>query len=218
MEGFLAHEALEGMVTLRHLELRYKAEEGIRRLRVVPSDGPRTHGLSCTLSIADELWAWSERADLLTAMQTGLVKRPDSKLLMITTSSGELDSPLGRLRQRAMAQKDVRRAGPVVESKSRDLHWLEWSLGEQHELHDVTKLLECAQTQPNHLSPRGKAYIRAGGTQPNRVARPSEKIAHARGPPCASGAPAPAHRRLSSPRVSPGCGSRPRTGVKQSRL
>src|SRR5215211_6026948 len=143
MEGFLAHEALEGMVTLRHLELRYKAEEGIRRLRVVPSDGPRTHGLSCTLSIADEVWMWSERADLLTAMQTGLVKRPDSKLLMISTSSGDLDSPLGRLRKRAMAQSNVHRAGPVVESKSRDLHWLEWSLADHHDLDNLRAVARC---------------------------------------------------------------------------
>jgi phage terminase large subunit-like protein len=142
MESFLAHEALEGMVTLRHLELRFDGPEGRRRLRVVPSDGPRTHGLSCTLYIADELWAWSERADLLTAMQTGLVKRQDSKLLMITTSSGDLDSPLGRLRQRAMAQSDVHRAGPVVESKG-PLHWLEWSLGEQHELDNLRAVKRC---------------------------------------------------------------------------
>lgn len=139
MEGFLAHEALQGMVTLRHLELRFEG----RKLRVVPSDGPRTHGLSCTLYIGDELWAWAQRADLLTAFQTGLVKRPDSKLLLISTSSGDLDSPLGRLRQRAMAQSDVHRAGPVVESKSRDLHWLEWSLGEQHELDNLRAIARC---------------------------------------------------------------------------
>jgi phage terminase large subunit-like protein len=143
IEGFLAHPELEDEVTLRHLELRYEGPEGRRRLRVVPSDGPRTHGLSCTLYIADEVWAWSERADLLTAMQTGLVKRPDSKLLLITTSSGDLDSPLGRLRRRAMAQSDVHRAGPVVESRSKDLHWLEWSLGDQHELDNLRAVKRC---------------------------------------------------------------------------
>jgi phage terminase large subunit-like protein len=35
MEGFLAHEALEGMVTLRHLELRFEGPEGKRRLGVI---------------------------------------------------------------------------------------------------------------------------------------------------------------------------------------
>lgn len=143
MEAFLAHPELDGKVTLRHLELRFDGPEGRRRLRVIPSDGPRTHGLSCTLYIADEVWGWSERADLLTAMQTGLVKRADSKLLMITTASGDLDSALGRLRRRAMAQSDVHRAGPVVESKSRDLHWLEWSLGDQHELDNLRAIKRC---------------------------------------------------------------------------
>jgi phage terminase large subunit-like protein len=143
MEGFLSHPALEARVTLRHLELRFRGEEGIRRLRVVPSDGPRAHGVSASLYIADELWAWAERADLLTAMQTGLIKRRDAKLLMITTSAGDLDSPLGRLRRRAMALSDVHRAGPVVEAKSKDLHWLEWSLGEQHELDNLRAVKRC---------------------------------------------------------------------------
>lgn len=42
-----------------------------------------------------------------------------------------------------MAQSDVHRAGPVVESKGRDLHWLEWSLGEQHELSNLKAIARC---------------------------------------------------------------------------
>jgi phage terminase large subunit-like protein len=141
-EGFLAHSALEGMVTQRHLEFRFQGPEGLRRLRVIPSDGPRTHGLSCTLYVGDEVWAWAQRADLLTAFQTGLVKRPDSKLLLISTSSGDLDSPLGRLRRRAMGQTQVHRAGPVVESQG-PLHWLEWSLSEEHELDNLRAVARC---------------------------------------------------------------------------
>ena len=87
MQSFLAHPALVDLVTQRHLELRFEGPEGRRLLRVVPSDGPRTHGLSCSLYIADELWAWSARADLLTSMQTGLIKRADAKLLVISTAS-----------------------------------------------------------------------------------------------------------------------------------
>jgi phage terminase large subunit-like protein len=143
MESFLQSQELDGMVTLRHLELRFKGPEGMRKLRVVPSDGPRTHGLSCTLYVGDEVWAWAQRADLLTAFTTGLVKRPDSKLLMISTSASDLDSPLGRLRRRAMGMSNVHRAGPVVEAKSRDFHWLEWSLGEQHELDNLRAIKRC---------------------------------------------------------------------------
>ena len=43
IEGYV--EAADLDVVVRHLELRYQGPEGIRRLRVVPSDGPRTHGL-----------------------------------------------------------------------------------------------------------------------------------------------------------------------------
>lgn len=111
MQSFLACDALYKVITERHLELRYEGPEGRRLLRVVPSDGPRTHGLSCTLYIGDEVWCWAARADLLTAFQTGLVKRPDSKLLLISTSAGDLDSPLGRMRKRAMALGSARRAG-----------------------------------------------------------------------------------------------------------
>jgi phage terminase large subunit-like protein len=143
MESFLDHDELDGVVTRRHLELRFEGPEGMRKLRVVPSDGPRTHGLSCTLYVGDEVWAWAARADLLTAFTTGLVKRPDSKLLMISTSAGDLDSPLGRLRRRAMGMANVHRAGPVVEARSRDFHWLEWSLGEQHELNNLKAVLRC---------------------------------------------------------------------------
>ena len=101
MRGFAQHPALEGAFTIRHLELRH--EQGGGLLRVVPSDGPRVHGLSSTLYIADEVWSWPD-AGLLEAMTTGLVKRKDSKLLAISTAAAQLDSPLGRMRARALAQ------------------------------------------------------------------------------------------------------------------
>jgi phage terminase large subunit-like protein len=53
IQSFLAHDAVDGLVTQRHLELRYDGPEGRRLLRVVPSDGPRTHGLSCSLYVGD---------------------------------------------------------------------------------------------------------------------------------------------------------------------
>jgi len=74
MRGFAQHEALEDLLVVRHLELRH--EEGGGLLRVVPSDGPRVHGLSSTLYVGDEVWAWPAGGELLEAMQTGLIKRP----------------------------------------------------------------------------------------------------------------------------------------------
>lgn len=136
MVGFTEHPALDGLLTVRHLELRRLVDESIAgTLRVVPSDGPRAHGLSSTLYIGDEVWAW--RGDeLLEAFQTGLIKRPDSKLLMISTPAARLDSPLGRLRARALGQSDVKRRGVVTEARG-ELHWLEWAIDERASLDSI---------------------------------------------------------------------------------
>jgi phage terminase large subunit-like protein len=133
MRGFAEHPALEDLLVVRHLELRH--EEGGGLLRVVPSDGPRVHGLSSTLYIGDEVWAWPPNGELLEAMQTGLIKRRDSKLLLISTAAAQLDSPLGRLRARALAQPSAKRTGSVVEARG-DLHWLEWSVPDKVDLDD----------------------------------------------------------------------------------
>jgi phage terminase large subunit-like protein len=122
MRGFAAHPTLEGRVTIRHLELR-GPEAGL--LRVIPSDGPRAHGLSSGLYIADELWAWPDKG-LLEAMLTGLIKRPDARLLAISTAPAHLDTPWGRMRTRALGQADVRRRGVFVEARGQ-IRWLEWS-------------------------------------------------------------------------------------------
>src|SRR5207249_4482048 len=119
---FARHPAVEPYITLRHLELR--ADEGAH-LRVLASDGPRAHGLTSSLMICDELWAHKD-AGLLEAMQTSLVKREDSKLLVISTAASALDSPLGRMRQRALAQ-DVNRDGPFIDARGGGIRWLEWS-------------------------------------------------------------------------------------------
>jgi len=133
MRGFAQHPALDGQLVIRHLELRNPDGDGL--LRVVPSDGPRVHGLSSTLYIADEVWSWPD-AGLLEAMVTGLVKRSDCKLLAISTAAAQLDSPLGRMRARALAQPTTRRRGAVVEAAG-DPHWLEWSLADEDDLDDM---------------------------------------------------------------------------------
>src|SRR3954453_15698454 len=134
MRGFAQHPLLDELLVVRHLELRHEDGDGL--LRVVPSDGPRVHGLSSTLYIGDEVWAWPPGGELLEAMQTGLIKRRDPKLLLISTAAAQLDSPLGRLRSRALAQPSTRRTGPVVEARG-DLHWLEWSLPDDADLDDL---------------------------------------------------------------------------------
>lgn len=145
MRGFAQHPALEDEVTVRHLELRREEGDGI--LRVIPASGPRAHGLSSTLSIADEVWSWRDEAGLLEAMTTALVKRPDSKLIVISSAADRLDSPLGRLRSRALGQSDVRVKGVVTEAIG-DLHWLEWSLPDElsaDRMRDVKKVNPAKQ-------------------------------------------------------------------------
>jgi phage terminase large subunit-like protein len=140
MRGFAEHPALAGRLIVRHLELRELDAGGV--LRVIPSDGPRAHGLSSTLYIGDELWSWHPAGELLEAMQTGLVKRPDSKFFGISTPAARMDGPLGRLRTRALAQSDVRRRGMVIEARG-ELAWLEWSLPEDASVENMRAVKRC---------------------------------------------------------------------------
>jgi phage terminase large subunit-like protein len=140
MKGFTLHPELDGLLKVRHLELRY--DEDRRLLRVAPSEGARVHGLSSSLYIGDEVWAWLPNGELLEAMQTGLLKRPDAKFLGISTAAAQLDSPLGRMRARALAQPYVKRNGAVLEARG-DLHWLEWSLPDDASLEDFDAVKAC---------------------------------------------------------------------------
>jgi hypothetical protein len=81
MQSFLAHPALEGAVTQRHLELRFDGPEGRRLLRVVPSDGPRTHGHSCS--------ALPERAGLRRSPYHGGAQRRSDGALDASPRSGD---------------------------------------------------------------------------------------------------------------------------------
>jgi len=77
---------------------------------------------------------------------TGLVKRPDSKLLIISTAAAQLDSPLGRMRARALAQPSTKRKGAVVEAAG-DPVWLEWSLPDEADLDDM-RAVKAANPAP----------------------------------------------------------------------
>jgi phage terminase large subunit-like protein len=141
MKGFAQHPALDDQVVIRHLELRHETDDELRLLRVVVSEGPRVHGLSSSLYLGDELWAW--RGDeLLEAMLTGLIKRPDARFLGISTAASRLDSALGRLRVRALAG-NVTRTGAVIDAIAPGMRWLEWSLPDDKDLDDFRALKAC---------------------------------------------------------------------------
>ncbi|MGZ4172658.1 MAG: terminase large subunit domain-containing protein, partial [Solirubrobacteraceae bacterium] len=141
MKGFAQHPALEDLIVVRHLELRHEADDELRLLRVVVSEGPRVHGLSSSLYIGDEIWAW-RGDDLLEAMLTGLIKRPDARFLGISTAASRLASALGRLRVRALAGK-VTRTGAVIDAIAPGMRWLEWSLPDDKDLDDFRAVKRC---------------------------------------------------------------------------
>ena len=141
MRGFAQHPALDDQLVVRHLELRHEDEDGLRLLRVVVSEGPRVHGLSSSLYIGDEVWAW-KGDELLEAMLTGLVKRPDARFLGISTAANRLDSPLGRSRARALAG-EVTRKEAAIDATAPGMRWLEWSLPEEKALDDFQAVKAC---------------------------------------------------------------------------
>jgi phage terminase large subunit-like protein len=121
-------------VVIRSLELR--REDGGGVLRMVPSDGPRTHGITPTLAILDELWAHRDAA-LFESMTAAMVKRPDAKLVVISTADVGEDRPLCKLRSRALGQPHVERNGPLVECVGPTLRALLWEVADGVEADDL---------------------------------------------------------------------------------
>ena len=96
-----------------------------------PGKGERAHGQTDSFMLGDEVWIGPD-ATLLEAFETALIKRADARLMLISTSAPRtLDSPLGRLRTRALAGEAER--GAHIDARAAGLRWLEWSLPEGEE-------------------------------------------------------------------------------------
>lgn len=122
----------------RHLELRWcedpdKPRIFDRHLRVLAADAPRLHGLTPSLAIVDELHAHQDDSVYL-ALLTSLAKRPGSKLVTISSAGQGHETPLGRLRARALGQPSVKRSGALTTARGRDLVMLEWAVPEDKPL------------------------------------------------------------------------------------
>ena len=122
----------------RHLEIRWcpdpsKPRVFTRRLRVLAADAPRLHGLTPSLAIVDELHA-HPNDDVYLALLTALAKRRGSKLIVISSAGQGLDSPLGRLRARALAQPSVKVRAALTDARGPGLRMLEWAVPEDVEL------------------------------------------------------------------------------------
>lgn len=131
------HPSIADQFVRRHLELR--AGGGL--LRVVASDGGLAHGPTPSLSICDELWAHRD-GGMYEAMRTALIKRPDARLLVITTAPRSVETPLGRLRGRALAGKVTRR-GVYTDARAPGLRLLEWSLAAEDDFDDPKLAKAC---------------------------------------------------------------------------
>jgi phage terminase large subunit-like protein len=137
--SLVEHRSLRDRITVRHLELR---GPGGGLLRVLASDGSLAHGPDPSLCICDELWA-HRSPDLYEAMRASLVKRPDARLLVLSTAPRTPDSPLGRLRARALSGRVVRR-GVVTDARAPGLRLLEWALdAERDDLDDLDLAAAC---------------------------------------------------------------------------
>jgi len=98
-------------------------------LKVVASDAPLAHGLTPSLVLVDELHAHRD-AELYLAMRTSMLKRPDSRMVTISTAGSDPDGPLGRLRTRALGLPAVTRTGALTACHGPSLAMLEWTVGD----------------------------------------------------------------------------------------
>ena len=116
----------------RHLELRWCENPGeprnfTRFLRVLAADAPKLHGLTPSLAIIDELHAHPDE-EVYLALRTATLKRKGSKLITISTAGQGADTPLGRLRARALGQPHIQRKGALTHAHGPGLRMLEWSV------------------------------------------------------------------------------------------
>jgi phage terminase large subunit-like protein len=131
------HPALAGRVEARAVASARGALRvpGGGVLRVLSGRGERAVGQTDSLMILDEAWNLRD-GGLLDAFQTALIKRPDARLLVISTPAPSLDSPLGQLRARALAG-EVAQRGAHIDARAPGLRWLEWGVPEDRELDDL---------------------------------------------------------------------------------
>ena len=167
MRELAEHPVLSEHVAPRLHELR---ASGGGLLRVVSGRGSRAHGRTDSLMLLDELWA--QDGSLLEAFETALVKRADAKLIVISTPAANMDSALGRIRQRALAMPTVQRDGARITAHGAGLRYLEWSLPDGDRLDDLDAVAranpapwitrELLTEQHERVSPLTWAQFHAG--------------------------------------------------------
>ena len=126
-----ARELDDGHLVPRYNHLRWcpdpeNAKYWTRTLEVRAADWRKLHGLTFSRAFLDEMQVVDER--VYEAMASGLHKRPDATLVIISTAGQGADSALGKLRARALEQPDVKQRGVVTDARGAGIRMLEWSL------------------------------------------------------------------------------------------
>src|SRR5215210_7723819 len=91
---------------------------------------------SNTLVLVDELHAHKD-AELYLALRTTMLRRPGAQLVTISTAGVGADSPLGRLRSRALALPRVERSGSLTRAEGPTFSMLEWSVPNEADIDDM---------------------------------------------------------------------------------
>jgi phage terminase large subunit-like protein len=105
-------------------------------LQVKSADAGRALGLTPSLAIVDEYCA-AKNSDLYTALRSALL--PGATMFTVTTAGWGAESPLGRLRARALGQPDVRAKGCLTDARGPNIRMLEWMVPEDVDLDDYAK-------------------------------------------------------------------------------
>lgn len=71
------------------------------------------------------------------ALRTAMLKRPGSQMVTISTAGVGAESPLGRLRTRALALPDVEREGALTRATGPSFGMLEWAVADDADLDDM---------------------------------------------------------------------------------
>ena len=135
-----AHPAVAEHLKVTKLEVR--SAEGGARLRMVPSDGPRSQGITYSLAICDELHAHRDDA-LYLSLRSALAKRPGARMVTISTADTGLERPLSRLRARALDAPHVERTGALTRCSGDGLAALLWECDRDVDLDDLEAVAEA---------------------------------------------------------------------------
>ena len=134
-------------VVQRHLELRWcddpdQPKVFSRHLRVLAADAPRLQGLTPTLAIIDELHAHRDD-EVYLALKTAALKTPGARLVVISTAGQGADTPLGRLRARALALPDITTDGAFTDCRGGGLRLLQWAVPADADVDDPAVVKEA---------------------------------------------------------------------------